>query len=110
MSGGEIESHVEDPTPSALDGLDVVEVVNLYWTFVSETGVSSEEVVVGDEEDGERDGAIKVFEAGSGSGVELVGAIKTFDDLLERSVVGAFFILVFQAYDGSSFNSWRSAF
>lgn len=64
---------------------------------------------MGDKEDGESDGAIEVFEAGSSSGVELVGAVKAFDDLLELSVFGAFLIFVFQADDGSSFQPWRSA-
>ena len=103
MSGGKVESHVEDLTPAALDGRDVVEVVDRHRAFVVETGVGPEEVVVGDKEDGECDGAIEVFEAGSGAGVELVSAIKAFDDLFELSVFGAFFILVFQADDGSSF-------
>ena len=109
MSSGEIESHVEDLTPSALDGLDVVEVVDRHRAFVVKAGVGPEEVVVGDKEDGECDGAIEVFEAGSGAGVELVSAIKAFDDLLELSVFGAFFILVFQADDGSSFQRGRGA-
>ena len=110
MSGCEIESHVEDLSPAALDGLDVVELGDRHGAFIVEAGVVSEEVVVGNKEDRERNSAIKFFKAGSSAGVILVGAIKAFNDLLELSVFSAFFILVFQAYDSASFQWWCDAF
>lgn len=35
MSGGEVESHVEDFAPAALDGLDVVEVIEMYRALIT---------------------------------------------------------------------------
>ena len=59
--------------------------------------MTSEEVVVGDKEDGESDGAIEIVKPASGAGVEFIGAIEAFDDLFESTVLGAFFIVVGQA-------------
>jgi hypothetical protein len=73
-----------------LDGSDVVEVREMHRGSITETGVRSEEIVVGDKESGENNRAVEVFEARPGSCVELVGAIEAFDDLLELSKFGAF--------------------
>ena len=62
----------------------------MHGASVTESGVRSEEVVVGDKESGENNRAVEVFEAGPGSCVELVGTIEAFDDLLELSIFGAF--------------------
>ena len=57
----------------------------------------SEEVVVGDEENREADGSVEILEATASTGMELVRAIQTFNQLLERSKVFGLFVLVFQA-------------
>lgn len=75
----------------------------MHRALITKRGVRSEEVVVGDEESGKCYRAVEVFEATPGAGVELVGAVETFDDLLELSIFGAFLILVFQADDGTAF-------
>lgn len=103
ISGGEVECHIEDLIPAALDGSDVVEVHEMHRASITKRGVRPEEVVVSDEESGEGDRAVEVFEATPGAGVELVGAVEAFDDLLELSIFGAFLILVFQADDGTAF-------
>ena len=66
--------------------------------------MTSEEVVVGDKEDGESDGAIEIVKPAAGAGVEFVGAIESFNDLLKLSVFGTFLVLVGQADDSASFN------
>lgn len=111
ISGGEIEfgSHVEYFAPAALDGFDIVEIVQLDRALISKSRVGSEEVVVSDEEDSESDSAVEVFEAAAGAGVELVSAVESFNDLLELSVFGAFLVLIFQADDSSSFKGEGSA-
>lgn len=58
------------------------------------------EVVEGHKESGESDDAIEVFEAGTWSSVELVGAVEAFDQLLEGAVSFALGIEVFQADNG----------
>ena len=45
------------------------------------------EVVIGDEEGGEGNGAVEVLEPGAWSGVELVGAVETFNELLELAAL-----------------------
>ena len=64
--------------------------------------MTSEEVVVGDKEDGESDGAIEIVKPASGAGVEFVGAIESFNDLLKLAVFGAFLVLVGQTDDSAS--------
>lgn len=56
--------------------------------------MTSEEVVVGDKEDGESDGTIEIIKPAAGAGVEFVGAIESFNDLLKLSVFGTFLVLV----------------
>lgn len=73
-----------------------------YRRIVSESAVWAHEVVEGHEKSGQRNDAIEVFEAGAWSSVELVGAIETFDQLLECAVSFALGIEVFQA-DNSVF-------
>lgn len=65
--------------------------------------MTSEEVVVGHEEDGQGNSAIEVLEAATGAGVELIGAVKPFDDLFELAVFSTFGVLISQADDGASF-------
>lgn len=64
--------------------------------------MTSEEVVVGDKEDGESDGAIEIVKPASGTGVEFVGAIESFNDLLKLAVFSTFGVLISQADDGAS--------
>lgn len=66
--------------------------------------MGSEEVVVGNEENGESDGAIEIVKPATGAGMEFVGAIEAFNDLLKLSVFGTFLVLVGQADDGASFD------
>ena len=54
----------------------------------------SEEVVVSDEKDSESNGAVEIFEPASGSCVKLIGAVESFDKLLERSKLLAFRVVI----------------
>lgn len=75
----------------------------MYRALIAKAGVRSEEVVVGDEESGESNRAVEVFEAASGTGMELKSAVETFDDLLELAIFGAFVVLIFQTDNGAAF-------
>lgn len=54
---------MQDFCPLSLDGGDGIEVIDGPRDFVTDGRVGSEEVVVGDEQDRERHGAIEVLEA-----------------------------------------------
>ena len=66
-----------------------------------EPAVRAHEVVEGHEERGQGNDAIEVLEAGPWPGVELVGAVEAFDQLLEGAVFLALGIEVAQADDGA---------
>ena len=104
MSGGEVSRHFEDLTPAALNSLDIIKIVERHRAFVVKAGMTSEEVAMGDEQDGEGDSAVEILEAAAGSGVEFISAIEAFNDLLKLSVFSAFLVLVGQADDRVSFN------
>lgn len=59
----------------------------------------TKEVVVGHKKSGQDNGAVEIFKPASGSGVKLVGAIETFDELFQRAIGFAFRIVVAQADD-----------
>ena len=59
-----------------------------------ELTVRSHEVVKSHEECGQSDGTVEVFEASTRSGVELVGTVQTFHELLEDAIGFAFGIEV----------------
>ena len=58
-----------------------------------------DEVVVSDEESGKSDSAVKVFEAVCSADMELVSAVKAFDELLERSEFFRYGVKVLNADD-----------
>ena len=87
----------------ALDSADALKVIDTDGAFVVQSGVTSKEVVVGDEENGQGNSAIEILEAATGSGVEFICAVEPFDDLFELAVFGAFFIFIGQADDRASF-------
>lgn len=54
----------------------------------------SQEVVVGDEECGQDSSAVYVFESAPSAGVELIGTIQAFDELLERAILLTFIVII----------------
>ena len=68
------------------------------------------EVVVDHEEGGERAGSVEILEPGPWAGVELVGAVEPFDELLVFAIGFAFGVEVLQADDGAFFEDACSSF
>ena len=73
----------------------------LHWWFLLQVAVRAHEVLEGHEERGQGNNAIEVLEAGPWPGVELVGAIEAFDQLLEGAVFRALRVEVAQADNGA---------
>lgn len=101
--------------PDQLDplvGIELLafEAVEFDGRFPVEIAVRPHEVVVDDEERGERAGAVEVLEPGAGAGVELVGAVEPFDELLVFAVGLAFGVEVFESDDGPFVEDARAAF
>jgi hypothetical protein len=92
--------------PDQLDPLVWIELfafeaVELDGRFPAEFSVQPHEVVVDNEECGERTGAVEVLEPVAGPRVELVGAVEPFDELLVFAVGLAFWIEVLESDDGA---------
>lgn len=69
----------------------------------------SEEVVVGNEKDGESDGAVEIVETASGAGMKFIGTIEALNDLFELAVFSTFGVLIGEADDSASFQGQGGA-
>ena len=87
----------EDLIPLALQGGDGTQFRQGDGHAVAQGEMGAEEVVVGDEEGGEGDGAVARGKAASGADVVLVGAIEAFDELLEGAKFFRYGVEIFQA-------------
>ena len=79
------QGHFQDLVPSALQGGDRVQLRQGNGNTILQGGVRAEEIVVGDEQSSQRHGTILGFEAAGGTDMVFVGAVETFDQLLERA-------------------------
>ena len=93
----------------SLEGFDLGQVGDVDWGSPFQAPVRSKEVVIGDKESGDADGAVSIFEAASGASMELIGSVKPFDNLLELTILLAFFILITKADHFTAFE-WHSFF
>jgi len=68
--------------------------------------VRAEEVVMGGEENDERERTVVGFKATGRAHVELESSVESFDELFKGSVSFRFFVEVLQADDRVVFNAW----
>jgi hypothetical protein len=59
----------------------------------------AKEIVEGDEQGGDGDGSVASLKAAGGADVILVGAVETFDELLEGAELGGDLVTIFQTDD-----------
>ena len=93
------QSHVEEFAPAGLESRDGVECIEVNGAIAGEAGVWAEEIVVGDEQDGEGEGAVEGVEAASGASVEAIGAVEAFDELFEGAPLFGEVVEVFESED-----------
>ena len=96
---GQRHRHIEEFAPAGLECGDAVEFVEVDGDIAVEAGVGPEEVVVGGEEDGEDEGSVVGVKAAGGAGVEAIGAVEAFDELLEGAPLRGLVVEVFEAED-----------
>ena len=106
VRGRDSGRHFEQLEPLALQRDGRIEYRDMDRHAVLECAVRSEEVVVGNEQGGQRYGTALVLEAGPGSGVELVGAVETLDELFEWAELLRFVVFVLQPDDGAAFDQF----
>ena len=66
----------------------------------------SQEVVVGGEENDERERTVVGFKAAGRADMEFESSVESFDELFKGSVSFRFFVEVLQADDRVVFNAW----
>lgn len=97
VRGIERKSHGKDFSPFSLESFNIPESIKRNRRGVVESGVRPEEVIVSNEEGSKGESAILRFEAVSGSYMEFIGTVKTFDELFKRPVFFRFGIEVLEA-------------
>ena len=101
----------ENLRPLALQGSDGAQLGQGNGDAVAQGEMAAEEVVVGDEEDGESEGAVAGGEAAGRADVVFVGSIEAFDELLEGAKFLGDGVAIFQTDDLAQGVRWlgRSA-
>lgn len=79
-------SHFEHFKPFTLNSCNTGQLRYGDRRIVIKTGVRSQEVVVSDEEGSQDGSAVGIFESAPCTGMELVGTVEAFDELLEWPV------------------------
>ncbi len=96
---GKVGGSLDDVAPLVLQEGNRGKVVTGDRDVVAEREVWSQEIVVGDEERSQGDGAVPRAEAIGGADVILVGAIEAFDELFVRAELFRLAIEVLQTDD-----------
>jgi len=96
LSGSGRQGEFEDFIPLALQGGGGTELGQGNGHAVAQGEMAAEEVVVGNEKDGEGEGAIAGGKAAGRSDVVFVSAIQAFDELLEGAKLGGGGVAIFQ--------------
>jgi len=82
----DLEGHGEDLDPFALNRRDVLKFGDFHGCSVAKGDVGAQEVVVGGEENDQRERTVVRFKAAGWAHVELKGSVKAFDKLFEGAV------------------------